>query len=97
LALLIWLNENVRLRAPFLAMAELKQAWFCSSGLTKRSEKETYMEDPWSVQSSSRAILSYGKEDASDHNLDTPSNFHIGRHDIHLFPFNFASLNDRGF
>ena len=21
--------------APFLAMAELKQAWFCSSGLTK--------------------------------------------------------------
>ena len=24
LALLIWLNENVRFRAPFLAMAELK-------------------------------------------------------------------------
>lgn len=55
------------------------------------------MEDPWSVQNSSRAILSYGKEDASDHNLDTPSNFHIGRHDIHLSPFHFASLNNRGF
>ena len=33
--LLIWLNENVPFHAPFLAMAELKRALFCSSGLTK--------------------------------------------------------------
>jgi hypothetical protein len=39
LALLIWLIENVRLRAPFLAMAELKQAWLCSFGLSKTFKK----------------------------------------------------------
>ena len=36
LALLIWLIEKVGLRPPFLAMAELKRAWPCSFGLSKR-------------------------------------------------------------
>jgi len=35
LALVIWLNENVHIHAPFLAKAMIKQAYHCSFGLTK--------------------------------------------------------------
>ena len=34
--LLIWLNDKVHFRAPFLAMAKLKLVSLCSFGLTKR-------------------------------------------------------------
>jgi hypothetical protein len=37
LALLIWLTKTLDFILRFLAMAELEQAWLCSSGLRKRS------------------------------------------------------------
>ena len=44
LTLLIWLIENVRFRAPFLAMAKLKQACLCSFGLTKTFKSLKYVQ-----------------------------------------------------
>ena len=42
LALLIWLNENVHIHAPFLAKAMIKQAYHCATGEVHVCENRWY-------------------------------------------------------